>query len=82
MIEPSRLEISEHLRRLLDHSSTREEAAAWAMSILSNDEIRIRDSVVLEGLKFLGSVDLTSTDRPYLYMETDFINELAKVNPK
>jgi len=79
MTHPPRTEVAKQLERLIENTSSREEVAAWAMSILNHDDIRISDVTVLDALKFLGSVDLVSTDRPYLYMETDFARELAKL---
>jgi vacuolar-type H+-ATPase subunit B/Vma2 len=79
MTEPSRTEVSKKLQALIDKSLTREDAAAWAVSLLNDDSIRIRDEAVLDALKFLGGVDLISTDRPYLYMEADFEQELARL---
>jgi hypothetical protein len=69
---PSRDYLISILERLRSGDEVREEVSAWAMSIIDDDSIRIKDPVVWDILQLLGAVDLPSTDRPYLYDLADF----------
>jgi hypothetical protein len=66
----------EALLRLLDQLAadtvSRAEVATWALALVDDDEQAFADRAVLQGLKRLGSVDLPSSDRRYLYGDEDF----------
>lgn len=80
---PSRSEVAEHLRELIRNPATREATAEWASEYIVFDEPqlypRVEDPVVSEMLQRLSAVDLPSTDRRYLYAETDFVAWLEEL---
>jgi hypothetical protein len=77
MDTPSRSEVIDKVRLLIQESASREEVATWAVKWVIADHPPDMDHTVWEALKFLSGVDLISTDRPYLFMVEDFERELA-----
>lgn len=65
-------EIIEVLDLLCSGEMSRDRAASWAMRMLDNEAVECESESVLVGLKRLGSVDLPSTDREFLYGRDDF----------
>ncbi|MBD1378583.1 hypothetical protein ID864_23540 [Erwinia aphidicola] len=55
-------------------------ASEWAINIVDDDHVRITDSTIWKILQCLGSVDLPTTDRDYLYENDDFIAWLSELN--
>ncbi|WP_051941058.1 hypothetical protein [Stenoxybacter acetivorans] len=79
-IIPSRDDLTCRLERLCSGEESREQVSAWAMSIIDDDTIRIKDPIVWDVLESLGAVDLPSTDKPYLYDLIDFESWLLKLS--
>jgi hypothetical protein len=79
MKAPSRSEVIEKLRQLVQESIPREEIATWAQKWVIADNPPNMEKDVWEALQFLTSADLISTDRPFLYSAQDFERELAKL---
>jgi hypothetical protein len=79
MDAPSRSEVIEKLRHLVQQSAPREEVATWAQKWVIADNPSDMEKGVWEALQFLTGADLISTDRPYLYSVADFERELAKL---
>ena len=75
MNPPTRSEVADIIRQLLSGELTRSATAAWACTWLLNG-FTIDDCVMWEALELLGAADLISTDRPYLYVDEDFIQTL------
>lgn len=69
---PNRDSVISKIRALRELSESNEAVAAWAMSIISDDSVRITDKVVWQALKKLAAADLPASDRPYLYVDEDF----------
>ena len=51
---------------------SRQDIAAWAVSIIDDDSMRVTDRLVWDVLKRLGAVDLPAPDREFLYTIADF----------
>lgn len=69
---PSRADVTKKIEMLLSDSISREEISNWAVSIITSDEINIKDKLLWDTITSLGAVDLPSTDRDYLYQKSDF----------
>ena len=74
---PSRSTVIDRLTDLAEGRLTRAEAAAWAEQWLLADlepgvEVEVNDLAVWEALADMSAADMITTDRPYLYGETDF----------
>ena len=69
---PSKSEVVDKLRSLVDGNMTREEASNWAREWVASDNPPQMEQDVWEAIKFLYSVDAISLDRPYLYYKKDF----------
>jgi hypothetical protein len=80
---PSRQEVADIFRALIERQKTPEEVSNWATEFIIYDDPQIypevNDSVVWEALKALAGADLPSTDRKYLYEATDFEEWLQKL---
>jgi len=83
MNPPSRSEIIEKFQALIRGELSREAVASWAQPWIIADTPPRMDDDLWEALSFLVSVDMISTDRPYLYSTEDFISRLDQLlNPK
>ncbi len=71
MNPPTYIEVATVLRSLHSGTLTRQEAAEWATRYLAGD-VRVPDARLWRALELLGAADLCSTDRPFLYEDTDF----------
>jgi len=78
MNPPTRSEVADKIRQLVSGELTRNAASAWACTWLLNG-FTVDDRVVWEALELLGAADLISTDRPYLYVDEDFIAALKSL---
>lgn len=77
---PTRDDLIGRLQHLCSGRESREDVAAWAMSIIDDDTLRVTDRLVWDVLIRLGAVDLPAPDREFLYTVTDFkewLSELA-----
>jgi hypothetical protein len=71
MEPPTRSEVADVLRRLINGEQSRESASAWASDWVVGDA-RVADPAVSQALELLLMADLISTDRPFLYNDEDF----------
>ena len=69
---PTRKELISVLEQLIEGKLDRHFVADWAEKYDSDDSYYIEDKKVEEALYSLSMVDLPSTDREYLYTQTDF----------
>lgn len=76
---PTRDELIGRLQRLCSGQESREDVAAWAMSIIDDDSLRVTDQLVWDVLKRLGAVDLPAPDREFLYTVIDFKEWLSEL---
>lgn len=81
MNAPSRSEVAEKFRELIQESASREEVATWAQKWVIADKPPRMEKDIWDALQFLMSADLISIDRPYLYSTQDFERELSKLLP-
>ena len=70
-VPPSRAEVLEVLRRLVEGTLEREDASSWASPWVTNDDVEFAPAV-WQALERLSGADMISTDRPYLYGPEDF----------
>jgi hypothetical protein len=75
-IFPSRADIAEKVQSLIDGSVSRDQASNWAMNIILDDDYNIHDQVSWKAIKAIGSVNLPSSDRNFLYEQEDFVEWL------
>jgi hypothetical protein len=68
---PSREEIVAKLDCLCAGLEAREQVAAWAMSIIDDDD-RVTDRLAWSVMEGLGAADLPAPDRDYLFTVDDF----------
>ena len=76
---PTRDEVVSVLRRLIEGKITREVASAWASPWVIRLE-DVNDRHVSRALESLSGADMITTDRPYLFMESDFKRWLRDLN--
>jgi len=69
---PTREDLIEKLQCLCSSEESRAEVAAWAVSIIDDDSLRVTDRLVWDVLTRLGAVDLPAPDRDFLYTVVDF----------
>jgi hypothetical protein len=69
---PTRGDLIIKLQRLCSGQESRQDIAAWAVSIIDDDSMRVTDRLVWDVLKRLGAVDLPAPDREFLYTIADF----------
>jgi hypothetical protein len=79
---PTTAEIANVLRALVDGSMTRESAVRWASIWAITKADDVHDVRLLRTLERIASVDLVSTDRPYLYGKEDFTVWLTELLAK
>jgi hypothetical protein len=70
---PPRAEIVAVLNAVLEGGMSREDASDWAQPWIteSRGPVRVEDEAAWRALTLLGSIDLPTTDRPYLYERVD-----------
>lgn len=76
---PTRDDLAAKLRGLCTGQESRIDVAAWAISIINDDSLRVTDRLVWNMLKRLGAVDLPAPDREFLYTVADFEAWLAEL---
>lgn len=70
---PSREEVAERLRQLISGAIDRKSAANWASQWVTRfDEAGFCDRKLFAAIDSLSAADSISTDRPYLYGQSDF----------
>jgi len=69
---PTRDEVAEKLRGLIDGHLSREEIAEWASTWVRMRDPLVSDPRVWNALTEMAGADLISLDRPYLYDKIDF----------
>ena len=75
---PTRDDLLERLQHLCSGQEARANVAAWAVSIIDDDSLRVSDRLVWKFIKRLGAVDLRAPDREFLYTDTDFKEWLSE----
>ncbi|MGV3604803.1 MAG: hypothetical protein ACO1RA_00235 [Planctomycetaceae bacterium] len=78
MDSPTRADVADKLKQLLAGTLTRQAASDWASICLLNS-VPVSDNDVWNALELLGGADLISTDRPFLYMDVDFLEALKTI---
>lgn len=78
-IEIQRSDLVNKISGILSGKESRTEVAIWAFNIIDDDSLKINDSVILNYLSLLGSVDLPSTDRDYLYTDDDLAHWMDEI---
>lgn len=79
MTPPSKSEVGDKLMLLVRDEISREDAASWAQQWVIEDTPAEMPAEIWEALQFLCAADMISLDRPYLYGQEDFEDELAKL---
>ncbi|UYP75981.1 hypothetical protein [Pantoea dispersa] len=79
-ILPNREMLKEVIQQLNAGVVSRSQVSEWAFSIIDDEEIRVTDQIVWKTLECLGAVDISSTDRDYLYGTDDFIDWLKSLD--
>jgi hypothetical protein len=69
---PSRDEIARMLRALSAGKISREEASAWAMVFVLDDDYAHTDESAWETICVLGGADILDSDNTFLYNSLDF----------
>jgi len=70
---PSREQVAERLRQLISGAIDRKNAADWASQWVTRfDEAGFCDHKLFDAIDSLSAADAISTDRPYLYGQSDF----------
>ncbi|HEX4965399.1 MAG TPA: hypothetical protein VF173_31605 [Thermoanaerobaculia bacterium] len=70
--EPERVEVEKVLEDLIAGRCSRENAADWAALWVNAEDPNVNNDTVWEALGVLAMADAKTTDRPYLYDESDF----------
>ncbi len=82
---PGLADVIQKLRELVAGEASRQEVSEWASPWIVKfedvqfDKNRELDRKIKEALDCLASADLVSTDRPYLYGQSDFERWLGKL---
>lgn len=69
---PPRSEIINIITKLKSGEAERESIAAWAFTLIDDDEIIVSDQIAWQVIQNLGAVEIPSTDQVYLYNNEDF----------
>jgi len=69
---PTRHDVADQLRALIDGKKTREEVSAWATQYVVDDEVRITDKVTWRAIKTLVGADARADLDNYVYADIDF----------
>jgi hypothetical protein len=78
---PTRDEIAKKLRELINGTIDRRQAADWAAQwITIFDKYERTDKKVTSAISCLAAADLITTDRPYLYGQSDFESWLEELS--
>jgi len=75
---PTKEEVVDKLKMILQGKLTREEAADWASEYVMQDEPNISDETVWELLQIVSGVDLKDGPDEYLHVEQDIIDWITK----
>jgi hypothetical protein len=76
---PSRSEVEQQIKGLIDGDVGRDAASAWAMQWVAAHDPGIDDPAVWRALNALAGADAPSTDREWLFVEADFYEWLADI---
>ena len=82
---PGLADVIQKLRELVAGEASRQEVSEWASPWIVKfedvqfDKTRELDRKIKEALDCLASADIVSTDRPYLYGQSDFERWLGKL---
>jgi hypothetical protein len=80
---PSRADVAEVLRRLVEGSMSREDASEWASPWVTADDVDF-EPPLWRAIERLSGAGMISTERPYLYEPEDFqawLEELLGPSP-
>jgi hypothetical protein len=78
-IKPQHVDIINKISNVLAGDAKIEDVSEWAFNMFDDDSLRLDDPVVLKYLKFLGAVDLPSSDRNFLYTDDDLRHWIAEI---
>jgi len=78
MKQPTKEEIINKLKMILQGKLTREEVADWASKYVIQDEPNISDETVWELLQIVSGIDLKDSPDEYLHVEQDIIDWINK----
>ena len=74
---PSREQVADVLRALIDGEQDRSSASSWALQWVFAADPRVDDEKVWKALGAIAGADTPTLDRPWLFNETDFRAWLA-----
>lgn len=78
MRQPTKEEVVDKLKMILQGKLTREETADWVSEYVMQDEPNISDETVWELLQIVSGVDLKDSPDEYLHVEQDIIDWINK----
>lgn len=78
MKQPTKEEIINKLKMILQGKLTREEVADWASEYVMQDEPNISEETVWELLQIVSGIDLKDSPNEYLHVEQDIIDWINK----
>ncbi|KZM57252.1 DNA-binding protein [Aeribacillus pallidus] len=78
MKQPTKEEIINKLKMILQGKLTLEEVADWASKYVMQDEPNISDETVWELLQIVSGIDLKDSPDEYLHVEQDIIDWINK----
>lgn len=76
---PTRDDLIGKLQCLCSGQESRKDIAAWAMSIIEDDSLRVTDRLAWNVLKKLAGVDSPAPDREFLFTVIDFKQWLSEL---
>ena len=82
MGQPTKEEIINKLKLILEGKLSREEVADWASEYVMQDEPSISDETVWELLQVVSGVDLQNSPEEYLHVEQDIKDWIDKFSNK
>lgn len=72
MTQPTKDEITNHLKKVIAHEITREEVGAWAFTFIANDDnVEVNDVEAWHYLLSVSDIDLMIAPHQYLYSTQD-----------
>lgn len=72
MIQPTKDEITNQLKKVIAHEITREEVGAWAFAFITNDDdVEVNDIEAWHYLVSVSDIDLMIAPDQYLYSIKD-----------
>ncbi|WP_369690842.1 DNA-binding protein [Parageobacillus toebii] len=78
MRQPTKEEIIDKLKMILQGKPTREKVADWASEYVMQDEPNISDETVWGILQIVSGIDLKDSPDEYLHVEQDIIDWINK----